>query len=293
MSLENSKKSVSDFISNLEAERKQAAMDTLHKNKPATKAVKIAQECSEAKELTTQDIFAKIYRDALPLDDSYKAGASSELDQGVISFIKKRDPKGSAYNYITERAKSGSIQAKQILESVDREIDGHFRHFYEGIKEAEFDDIKLDEGDRKSIVDKISGDMGYDEVSQIINDHVQQTVQEEITRTKEEDDHLKELQDSLSQDETMTTESAIETELLRRGEGPEPYQPTLFSGIMISQVEAFNESGLDEEHVQKKAFFESVKEYTKWDMLSTLGIENFKQKDVDYLATRYARCEMN
>ena len=54
----------------------------------------------------------------------------------------------------------------------------------------------------------------------------------------------------------------------------------------------FTESGLDEEHIGKKAFFESVKEYTLWDMMATLGIENYNENTIDFIADQYARGNM-
>ena len=138
--------------------------------------------------------------------------------------------------------------------------------------------------------DKITDDMGYDQVSDIIKEHVKETVQDEIRKTKAEDEHVKELEDSLANDETLTTESAIDKKLQAIGEsGSVPYVPSLFTGIMINKTDAFTESGLDEEHIQKKAFFESVKEYTLWDMMHTLGLEDYSKGDIDFIATKYAR----
>ena len=150
--------------------------------------------------------------------------------------------------------------------------------------------LEKDNEARKSIVDKISSDMDYDQVSQIINDHVTSTVQDEISRTQKEDEHVKELEDVLAANEEITTESAIDTELEKMGEGKKEYIPSLFTGIMINKTNLYTESAdLDEDHIEKKAFFESVKEYTLWDMVHTLGLEKFSKNDIDFTATKYAR----
>ena len=290
MNLDKSKQSVSSFIKKLEhediAEKNAAAL----KNMTSTKLNRISQKSEEAKELTTADIFAKIYRDALPMDDSYKVASACELDNGVTSFVKTKCKSLSSYKYIVERAGSGCKSAENMMSAVNESVDEYFKKFYESVKDTDFEDIEMPESDRKTIVDKITDDMGYDQVSDIIKEHVKETVQDEIRKTKAEDEHVKELEDSLANDETLTTESAIEEKLQAIGEsGSVPYVPSLFTGIMINKTDAFTESGLDEEHIQKKAFFESVKEYTLWDMMHTLGLEDYSKGDIDFIATKYAR----
>ena len=290
MNLYKSKQSVSSFIKKLEhediAEKNAAAL----KNMTSTKLNRISQKSEEAKELTTADIFAKIYRDALPIDDSYKVASACELDNGVTSFVKAKCKSLSPYKYIVERAGSGCKSAENMMSAVNESVDEYFKKFYESVKDTDFEDIEMPESDRKTIVDKITDDMGYDQVSDIIKEHVKETVQDEIRKTKAEDEHVKELEDSLANDETLTTESAIDKKLQAIGEsGSVPYVPSLFTGIMINKTDAFTESGLDEEHIQKKAFFESVKEYTLWDMMHTLGLEDYSKGDIDFIATKYAR----
>ena len=290
MSLDENKKSVSDFISKLEEEERRKKSDEILRNKKSTKLNKIEREIENAKEMTTQDIFAKIYKDALPVESQYKASIACDLDNGVTSFIKKHCGSDSAYQYISEKCNKGVKSAIAMNEAVTEAVNAHFRKFYENIDETDIDDIKLSSDERKTIVDKINADMDYDEVSAIINDHVKQTVQDEITRTKQEDDHMKELEETLAANEELTTESAIDAELTRMGEGQREYVPSLFTGIMINKTNVYTESGdLDEDHIQKKAFFESVKEYTLWDMVHTLGLEDYSKGDIAFRATNYAR----
>lgn len=290
MTLDENKKSVSDFISKLEEEERTRKSEEILRNKKSTKLEKIKQEIQKVKELTVADIFAKIYKDALPIDASYKAASSCDLDNGVSLFIKKHCNAESPYQYIAEKCSKGVTSAVAMNEAVDTAVSGYFRKFYENIDETDIDDIKLPEDDRKSIVDKISSDMDYDEVSSIINDHVTTTIQNEIERTKQEDEHVKELENTLAENEEVTTESAIDKELERMGEGKKEYVPSLFTGIMINKTNVYTESGdLDEEHIEKKAFFESVKEYALWDMVHTLGLEKFNKNDVDFIAIKYAR----
>lgn len=290
MTLDENKKSVSDFISKLEEEENKKKSHEILMNKKSTKLNKIASEIESAKELTARDIFAKIYKDALPVDDGYKYSISADLDNGVSSFIKKHCGSNSAYQYISEKCQNGVKSAIAMSDAITEAVSDYFRKFYENIEDTDIEDIKLSSDDRQTIVDKISADMDYPEVSAIINEHVKQTVQDEIDRTKQEDKHMKELEDTLAANEELTTESAIDAELTRMGEGKRPYIPSLFTGIMINKTNVYTESGdLDEDHVQKKAFFESVKEYTLWDMIHTLGFENYTDGDIKLRATNYAR----
>lgn len=290
MTLDENKKNVSDFISNLEKEEEINKNNEIIRNKKCTKLNKIEQECQKAKEMTMKDIFAKIYRDALPMDPGYKVASSCELDNGVTAFVKNRLKSESPYQYISEKCSKGVPSAVAMDKAVTEAVDGYFRKFYENIDETDIDEIELPEKDREDIVNKISSDMDYEQVSAIINDHVRNTVQDEINRTKQEDEHMKELEQKLAENEELTTESAIDKELERMGESKQVYVPNLFTGIMINKTNVFTESGeLDEEHIGKKAFFESVKEYTLWDMVHTLGFENFSKGDIDFTATKYAR----
>ena len=75
-------------------------------------------------------------------------------------------------------------------------------------------------------------------------------------------------------------------------ENSEYMMDTIYSVLSIegNNIYLKESSGeLDEEHIGKKAFFESVKEYTLWDMVHTLGFENFSKGDIDFTATKYAR----
>ena len=58
---------------------------------------------------------------------------------------------------------------------------------------------------------------------------------------------------------------------------------------MMSEVSKASKLGMDDMVVEKKAFVESVKEFTKYSMLSVMDLEKFDDKRVNALATQYAR----
>ena len=137
MSLDENKKSVSDFISKLEEEEKARKSDEILRNKKSTKIEKINQEIQKAKEMTVSDIFAKIYRDALPMDPGYKVASSCELDNGVTAFVKNRLKSESPYQYISEKCNKGIKSAIAMNEAVTEAVNAHFRKFYENIDETD------------------------------------------------------------------------------------------------------------------------------------------------------------
>ena len=74
MTLNENKTAVSDFISKLEADEIAERNAHAIRNKRSTKFNILRSKEDESKALITGEIFAKIYRDALPLDESYKIG---------------------------------------------------------------------------------------------------------------------------------------------------------------------------------------------------------------------------
>ena len=285
-------KEFSEFFDRIEKKRAEEAAANRMQNSPGVKVLKIKHLKNDVKEKCAGALFAKIYRDSLPMDEEFKIGNRDELDTGAIEFIKLRCPTG-CYDYVVESEKNGSVYAKRMHKAIDETVNSHFRKFYESLADTDTEQIKFDmdseEGD--NLIRDISAKLDYDEISKIIENNVQQTVQNEIERTKEEDERMQAIQEKLAQNEAIVTEEAIDRELYRMGVKNERYVPSLFSGIMIDKVNQFSESADDigMENVQKKAFFESVKEFTKWSMISVMGLENFKQKDIDQIATRYAR----
>lgn len=115
----------------------------------------------------------------------------------------------------------------------------------------------------------------------------------EIKRVKDEQQKIKDIEDSMKNDENITTESAYEKALVLKGvKSPSSklYQPTLFEGIMINKMNLVKESGadLDPAIQHKLAFMESVKEYTKLSVLNSLMLESYNGVSAKKLANNYA-----
>ena len=278
------------FLADLKEREEQEMLMQQYKENPNYKLSVLNEEREKGLENCAAGVICKIYRDALPLDDEYKAANKEELDDGFVDTIKQKSPDG-VYTFLSSCASAGCKPAKLMMEAVTEAIDTGCRKFYENINEVDPDEIDMGPTSKivNDAVDVVTAKMDYDQISEIIEQNVQNTVRREIETQKAEDEKLQELQTRLSEDNEVQTESAVEAALMREGMSRKQYQPTLFNGIMIGKVKEFTESGdLDTEHVQKKAFFESVKEYTKIETLSMLNMVKFNQRQLDQLANEYA-----
>lgn len=278
------------FLSELRAREEQEMLMQQYKESPKYKLGVLNEEREKGLENCAAGVICKIYRDALPLDDEYKAANQGELDDGFIDTIKQKSPNG-VYTFLSSCASAGCKPAQLMMEAVLEAIDTSCKRFYENLDEVDPDEIDMGPTSKivNDAVNTVTSKMDYDQISEIIEQNVQNTVKREIETQKAEDEKLQELQSKLSEDDTVQTESAIEAALMREGMSKKQYQPTLFNGIMIGKVKKFTESGdLSTEYVQKKAFFESVKEYTKIETLSMLNMMKFNQSQLNQLANEYA-----
>jgi len=288
--IDESRQRVEDFIANVEARQVQQELNAEYKRSRQYKYGCVEEARKRGLENCAAGVISKIYTDALPMDKSYKGTHQDELDGYFLGFIKKKNPNG-AYAYLTDCAHHGSKPAKMIIESVDSCIDKLCRTFYEEIDETEAEDINLEKNDKSIIrgIEDITTNMDSEAISTAIENNVEATIQREIQNTREEDERLQNLQERLKSDNEVNTESALEAAMTREGFAPNTeYKPSLFSGIMIHKSNLFEESGLDDEAIQKKAFSESVKEYTALELLHTMNFEKMKAADVDRLAQKYA-----
>ena len=278
------------FISELENDKKKAEQTET----TAYKLNKIKQVKEEARDLCIDKIFAKLYKDAIPMEDETKDLLSDDLDAEIAEFIKAKQPKGSTY-YVKEAIKKGSKPAALLMEKVDKLLTETFKDAALNIKDVPSDEIKFDIDDpsTEEKLNQISSTMQFDELSDAIKQNVKIAANSEINRVKEERMKIKEIEDELKGDENVTNESAINFELQKRGiisPKSKLYQPTLFEGVMINKLNLVKESGLElaPDEMNQLAFVESTKEMTKLMMMKSLMMESFSNNDVKKLATNYA-----
>lgn len=284
---------MNDFLTKLENRMKQEESLIALKNSKSYKLNKIKDAKDNARESCTSVIMCKLYRDSLPVSDEYRCAHQTSLNDNCNNFIKNLNNDG-VYAYVTDCAKHGCEPAKVLMEAVDSFVESYYKKFYENLDEVDPDEVEMDvnKPDVDESLTKISTKMDYDEISNVIAENVKATVQKEADRTKSDDELMSKIQGDLEQNEQAVTESAIDAELIKYGHHNKVYDPSLFNGIMINKagkVQEYAESaGLDIEHQQKQAFFEAVQEYTMWEMVSVLNMENMTPNRVRNLAREYA-----
>lgn len=282
------------FISELEKDKKKAEQTKTITETTSYKLNKIKQVKEEARDICIDKIFAKLYKDAIPMEDETKDLLSKDLDEEIAEFIRAKQPKGSTY-YVKEAIKKNSEPAKMLLEKVDDLLVDIFRETALNIKDVPSEDIKFDVEDptTEEKLNQISSSMQFDELSDAIKQNVKIAANNEINRVKEERMKIKEIEDELKGDENVTSESAINFELQKRGiVSPKTklYQPTLFEGVMINKLNLVKESGLEltANEMHQLAFVESTKEMTKILMMKSLMMESYSNNDIKKLANNYA-----
>ena len=258
-------------------------------------------------------VFAKLYRDAVPLSDDYKVAHRDDLDDEIREFISARAPQGDIEYYVREAIKKGSKPAKDIQESVDRIVNNFYAEKAMDINKWNVEDLVFRTGeDTQQKINAITQDLALDDVTQIIRDNVKSSAISEITRAKKEKQQIEELENELSNDMKVKTEEAIDYRLALAGlTERKVFNPSLFQGIMIgkvNQLTKMQESGTlrsdflyntledygmmestQEPSIEERAFVESVKELTKIQLIKTLCMERFNLQDIRDMALEYAQ----
>lgn len=302
---------VFDFMDQVRAVKDQRKADEDFRNSDKYKLRVLDKEQKDANGVCLDMVFAKLYKDAVPLNDDYKVAYGDDMDAEIHDFIHDRCPKGMEY-YVKEAIKKGSKPAKDIYEFVESITGDFFMEKSLKIEEVDPDDLVFRSGeDTQQKIDAMSKDLALDDVTSIIRDNVKSSAISEITRAKKEKQEIKNLENEMTNDMKVNTESAIDDYLELKGiTEKKTFNPTLFQGIMIgklNELSALQESGQlenqplyntleaygmvnesSESSIEERAFVESVKELAKIELLSTLRLESFGKKAIDDMANEYA-----
>ena len=291
--LEQRENKMLNFIDEVDKYKQSTMAENKWKQSQKFKLKEISKQKENAKGLCFNKIFCKIYKDALPLEDDYKYDHSEELDNEICDFLQKKNDKGITF-YMKEMIDKGSEPIKRMVESVNSFIDDLYYEAEMDVDNFSIDDSEFDPNSEENSkqLDEISRNMEFDEISAIIKDNVKRTTMNEIQKAKDEKENLTQLENELKNNPDITSESAINRELAKRGYLGEKkvYQPSLFNGIMINKSNIIKEScpDMDVDHRQKLTFVESVKEYTKLSILNAFKMDSFTPSRVRRLADDYA-----
>ena len=310
---ENRSNKVFNFLDKVKAIKDQEVQDQEFQNSYDYKLKCLDKEEKHAKDACLNMVFTKMYKDALPLNDDYKQAHNDDLDCEMRDFIKYRCPEGAEY-YVKEAIKKGSKVCKRIMESVEKLVDSAYEDRAKNLDEYNVKDLVFSsDDDMQRQINVVNKDLELDDISKIIKDSVKTSAASEILRAKKEKEDIKQLEADLANDMNIKNEEDIQEAMELRGYGQKTnFQPTLFQGIMIGNMNKYTkmeESGsLESDYIyntleeygytessgeesaskEELAFVETVKEYTKLSIVKALKLEKFSLNDINELANEYA-----
>ena len=314
----NSKNKVLNFMEAVQEQKVMQEEEDAFKQSTDYK-LKTLDKCMDtAKDVCLDSIFANLYKDAVPLNDDYKAAYADDLDNAFKDFMATRCPKGLEY-YVKEGLKRNSPFAKKVLEAVDDLVKNEYHDKAMNIEDVSPDDLVFrTTDDTQKLLNIIGQDLQVPEIAQAVKDNVKQTALSEIIRAKKEKEELKNIEAELANDVNIDTTEKVQEALELRGIGQtKDYNPSLFGGIMINKLNKImplyesgqmqevytynvladygketqvNESGeCNYADPEELAFIEAVKEYTGLSILKALKLESFNKYTVADLAQEYAQ----
>lgn len=272
--------------------------------------LKVLDNCeNEAKDICLDKIFAKIYKDAVPLNDEYKNAYADDLDEDFRNFIQTKCPKGLEY-YVKEGLKKNSPFAKKVLEAVNELVKNEYEDKALNIEDIDTKDLVFHSSDDvRQRLDVIGQELNVPEISQAVKDNVKDTALSEISRAKKEKEVLKNIESELANDINMNTVESVNNELELRGlNKAQDYKPSLFQAVMINKynklepkfeagelndnylygtLSEFGKEDSTNPTLEEVAFVEAVKEYTCLSILKALKLESFNKYEVSDLADEY------
>lgn len=297
------KQKVFNFMAAVDAEREREKQKNDFRNSEVYKRNLVNSECERGKEECLRHIIQNCYRNAMPLSDEYKQAICGNLS----SSIDDHCPKGLLF-YFKEAIRRGTCgnRCKKMVEAVCKEVESSYcDKKLSPLKYNESDLVFKMDPDMQKRIDYISQDLSLDDVSDLIRQSVKSTTLSEVRRAKDERKQTEDLQRDLANDLSIQNESAIETELQRRGLMTRKFfQPSLMQGMVIgnlNKTDVVNESytyhalediGVsgEENTAEYQAMVEAVKEYT-WYELENAFFRN-RPYDMRYrnaLAKEYAQ----
>lgn len=224
------------------------------------------REKAAAKNHCIRCIFAKIFKDATPLNDDYKTAYSDELKNSFGDFISDHSGGKSVDLYIREAIKRSPF-ARRVVEAVDDMINNEYR-----TKEMNIDNIDPEElvfkssDDTTRKLDLISQDLNGEDISQRIKDQVRATALSEIRRAKEEKEGLKKLELSMSKDPSITTPTAVETALEMKGiTDKRYYTPSLFESVVINKYNNIQKEIKEGSYIDMP-LYDTMEMYREWNI---------------------------
>lgn len=277
---------VLDFISNLNKGAEAQRQMNDFNNSPEMKLRKLNHECDNGTSVCLDTILGRIYKDALPFEDPQKH-CSDDTARGIIhDFIAKRTGgKGSEY-YIREAIKkTNSPTLKTMLNEAKSVVKEFYSEKAKDIGKINISDLDFKASLDQDKIDKLTRKMDLDEVSEIIQKNVQDTLKQEADRAKKEEEYRKQIEDKLAADTEVNDDTSMEAAIdkINAFSGqPKVYQPSLFESILLGKANTVTESASGNEMLT-----EAIHEYTKLNITKALKLESFDLRKLKEMSDNY------
>ena len=286
--IENGEAKVMDFINRVNTISKAKKLENERINSPEMKLRKLKNERDNANGVCIDMILGKIYKDALPFEDPDKNCSDADAAKAMHDFIADRCDKGTEY-YVREGIKrSKSPVLNDMLESVQKITKAFYAEKAKDIGQISIEDLDYRVENDAEKLTKLGKDLEFEDLSEVIQNNVQQALQAEKERADREAEYNKQLEDSLTNNLEVKDEATLDAAIskIARRRTPEVYQPSLMEAIMVNKINQFMESGNAN---NKGPVHEAVHEFTKWNIIKALKLESFSVDDVRKLAKEYCK----
>lgn len=298
------------FIDQVNDRQRKAELDNKWHSDPIYKKRMLDRCKDKAKDCCFNRIIGDVYVNALPLSPSYKSAYGDELRDDMTQYIVRRCPNGVSF-YMKEAIKKKSPIADKINKHVNTMVKDYYSEMDRNPTDYSDEDMvfKMDDEQQEKI-NSISRDLELDDISKLISDNVKSSAIAEIIRAKKEKQAIKDIEDELANDPSITTDNAIESALSLRGFEKKIYEPTLFEAMMIGNMKKVNDGkiepactygAMEEFGVYENAdapvyasnsemaFIESVKDFTKLSIVRALKLESITPRDITKMTYKYMK----
>lgn len=281
---------VLSFIDEVNKEKATIAKQNAFMSSPIYKKKQLDDNMLKAKSDCLNYIFADLYKNSLPLEDSYVYANDEKLTNDMKDFINKQTADKGVECYVREAIKRGNKSLAQIMESVEHLVNTCFKEKVADYKRLDVKDLdwKFDDVKRAELK-QIAADANLDEVANYIKQNVKSAAEYEKAKIIEKHQEAKEIQEEMEKNNELTSESAIMEYMKLHGKTPLEkaiYQPSLFEGVMINKFNHLPSETIEE---QGDCYNEAVGEFTMLNINKAMRYKNYPLRAVQELAKEYAR----
>lgn len=281
---------VLSFIDEVNKEKKALADKNAFMNTPTYKKNCLDNCINGAKTQCLEYIFKDLYKNSIPLDDSYVNSHDSQLEDEMKDFINRQTANRGIEVYMRDAANRGNKSLGEVLESVDRFVRSYFVEESRDPKSIDPKALNWDmDEEKKAKLRDISAEANINQVSKYIKKNVSAAVEYEKEQIKKKKDEKNALEEELAKKDDLKTEAAIEKYLHvnnLKGVSKTVYQPGLFEAVMINITSHRNPKN---EEMMEACYESAVGEFTLLNIGKALRHKSYSIYETKNLAKDYAR----